>query len=353
MGERFKTKLEKLDELKELLLANPKGLTKSEIARRLGIHRSTAAEYLDDLGYLVPVYEPVPDQYAINREMYQVEVLLTIHEAMALHLASRLLTTRTDKHYPHAAKALRALGSALEEIAPKVSKHLRLSADVLDNNDRRQDPIFMQVLDTLTQAWAKGCKVQLTHEMEDGRVYSYKFSPYFIEPYAVGRTMHVIGLREPINKVRTFKIERIRTIQLLEDEPYAIPDDFDPREDLKNAWGIWYTDKEPEEVVLRFSRQVAKRVGETKWHYTEKVEELADGSIEWRAKVAEWQEMVHWIRGWGTECEVLAPQKLQNEMTGEARRLAELYGWQTYRGKQQTGDPSLAQTFRDFFGGDE
>ena len=288
MGKRFKSKLQQLDRLKEILLAHPEGLRKAEIARRLGVHRSTVADYIDDLGYMLPVYEPLPDHYAINREMYQVEVLLTLHESVALHLASRLLATRTDKHYPHAAKALRALGTALEKIAPKVSIHLRLSADVLDDPTRRRDLVFMHVLETLTVAWAAGQMVELTHRMESGEVNEYVFAPYYIEPYAVGRTMHVIGLRNPPGKIRTFKIELIQTVELLngQEHTYTIPADFDPRDELRDAWGIWYTKDDPVEVLLRFSPSVSRRVQETMWHHTESTEEQSDGSIEWRATVS-------------------------------------------------------------------
>lgn len=325
MGKRFKSKLEQLDRLKEILLAHPDGLRKAELARRLGVHRSTVADYLDDLSFQVPVYEPMPDYFAIDREMYRVQVLLTLDEAVALHLASRLLATRTDKHYAHGAKALRALGSALEQIAPLVSEHLRRSANVLDGPDRRQDPIFMQALEQLTRGWAEGRKVRLTHEMEDGRVFEYRFAPYFIEPYAVGRTMHVIGWREPPGALRTFKIERIRTIELL-DEPYALPETFDPAEQLKDAWGIWSSEEAPEQVVLRFSRNVAHRVRETRWHHAEEVRELPDGGLEWRAPVAAWREMVPWIRGWGADVEVVGPVGLRHLVEEHVLRMASMYG---------------------------
>src|SRR5690606_516385 len=117
------------------------------------------------------------------------------------------------------ASALRKLGQAIGELSPQVSHHMELSAEVLDGDERRDDPRFLEILETLMRAWSLGRKVALTHEMEDGRVFEYIFSPYFIEPYALGRTLHVIGLREPVNKIRTFKVERIRTIKLL-DETY-------------------------------------------------------------------------------------------------------------------------------------
>jgi predicted DNA-binding transcriptional regulator YafY len=213
MGKRLVKKIENLDKLTQLLLSHPKGLRKAEIARRLGVHRSTVAEYLDDLTLMgVPIYEATEHHFSINRDIYQFDISLTLHESMALHLASRLLATRTDKHNPHAASAIRKVGIALEELAPLISKHLLLSAYTLESPVKKRDPIYLQVLETLTKAWALGFKVHLTHEMAEGKVHDYSFSPYFIEPYAVGRTSHVIGFREPPSEIRTFKIERIRTI---------------------------------------------------------------------------------------------------------------------------------------------
>jgi len=342
MGERLDKKFERIEQLKQLMLDHPAGLTKSQIAQRLGVHRSTAGEYVDELSgppYSM-VYEVSPDLFAIDRDHYKVDVQLTLHESLVLHLAARLFATRTDKHNPHAAGALRKLGAALEKLAPLVSRHLKLSADVLDDPNRRRDPVFMQVLEILTKGWSLGRKVRLTHQMEDGQVFEYDFSPYFIEPYAVGRTVHVIGLREPPGKIMTFKVERLRTITLL-DVPYTIPADFDPREKLKDAWGIWYTERESEMIKLRFSRQVARRVRETRWHHNEKVNEEDNGALIWQAEVAEWQEMLPWIRGWGAECEVLEPKELRIELMREARKLAQLYGFEHEQTQLNPDDPDF------------
>jgi CRISPR-associated endonuclease/helicase Cas3 len=328
MSGKFDKKLERYEQFKSLLLAYPDGLTKAEIGRKLGMHRSTAADYLDEFGLptgSLPIIEITPGRYTIDRDLYQVKIELTQHESLALHLATRLLTTRTDKHYPHAASALRKVAQAIGELTPQISHHIHLSADVVDGDDRRRDPRFLEILETLTRAWSLGRKVELSHEMEDGRIFEYIFSPYFIEPYAVGRTVHVIGLREPIGKIRTFKVERIRTIKLLE-EAYTIPDDFNPQDKLRNAWGIWYTEQEPVAVVLKFSRQVAQRVLETTWHHNEETAvNEADGSVIWRACVDEWQEMLPWIRGWGSQVEVVEPKKLRREIERETTRLADIY----------------------------
>jgi len=346
---RAANKAERLLQIEVLLLEHPEGLTQAEIARRVGVNRSTIYRYLPDLDQFC-VYETPDGKLAIDRDHYLTDVRLTLHEAMAFHLAARLMATRTDKHNPHAAAALRKLGLSLEKLAPFVSDHLAASADVMDDQARRHDPVYVEALEKLTHAWSLGRKVSLKHQMPDQRVFTYTFAPYFIEPYAVGRTTHVIGWREPPDALRTFKIERIKTVTILE-EPYTIPDDFDPRDLLADAWGIWYTEEEPVEVVLRFHPRVAHRVRETEWHRSQEVEEQPDGSLIWRAAVAEPQEMVPWIRGWGADVEVLAPEELRAQMTGEARRLAKSYGWDVHRTEQDDAADDDHQFFDDFFGG--
>ena len=343
--ERATNKAERLLQIEALLLTHPRGLTQAEIARRLEVNRSTINRYLPDLDRFC-IYGTDDGRLAIDRDHYLTNVRLTLHEAMALHLAARLMATRTDKHNPHAASALRKLGLALEKLAPLIARHLTASADVMDNEARRHDPVYLEVLETLTRAWSLGRKVRLKHQMSDQRVFEYTFAPYFIEPYAIGRTTHVIGWREPPGALRTFKVERIKAIRIL-DENYSIPSDFDPREKLADAWGIWYTEAEPVEVVLRFHPRVAARVRETQWHRSEKVEEQPDGYLLWRARVAEPQEMLPWIRGWGADVEVLEPEELRERMMGEARRLAEAYGWEMHRGAEQAEQDH--QFFDDFF----
>lgn len=345
--ERSDSKAERLLQLEQILLAFPEGLRKAEIARKLGVHRATVGRYIDNLSRRLPIWQD-ENLVGINRDNYLSHVRLTVHESMSMHLASRLMATRTDKHNPHAASALRKLGHALEKFSPQISRHLLASADVMDDDAQRRDPVYLGVLERLTRSWSDGRMVHLWHRMPNGQVFEYDFAPYFIEPYAVGQTTHVIGWRKPPETIRTFKVERIQRIELT-DQPYTIPDDFDPREKLADAWGIWYTEAEPVEVVLRFHPRVAQRVRETRWHRSESVEEQPNGSLIWRARVAEPQEMLPWIRGWGADAEVMEPRELRERMVGETRRLAETYGWQVGQGDIIQGD-TLGQTFASYFG---
>ncbi|MCG3209837.1 MAG: hypothetical protein FOGNACKC_03464 [Anaerolineae bacterium] len=327
--ERASNKSERLAQLEQLLIANPQGIRQAEIARRLKVNPSTISRYIDELSSRhdspIPIYDD-DGLIKINRDKYLNYIGLTIHEAMAVHLATRLMATRTDKHNRHAAAALRKLGQALETFAPLISRHVTASASTIDDAARRQDENYMRTLEILTRAWSDRQMVRIWHRYEDGgKVYEYDFAPYFIEPYAVGQTTHVIGYRTPPDAIRTFKLERIERIELL-NKSYTIPADFDAQARLADAWGIWYTENEPEDVELKFQRSVAGRVKETRWHRNEDTIDQPDGSLLWRAKIAEPREMLPWIRGWGADCEVREPDWLRRALEREARRLAEVYG---------------------------
>ncbi len=329
---RAQEKSQRLLQIEELLWAHPEGMTRAEIARRLNVNRSTIGRYLDKDHLPPSIYEDDLDgnKLKLDRSADLTKASFSLHEIMAIHLATRLLATRTDKQNPHAASSLRKLGMALRRLDNNVSRHLLRSAEMMDEAAAYRDPVYLDVLQKLTEAWSVGRKVKVSHQMEDGRVFEYTFSPYFIEPYAVGQTAHVIGWREPPSAVRTFKVERLRSAEILRDS-YEIPDDFDPRAKLANAWGIWYTEAEPVEVVLKFHPRVAKRVEETRWHQSQQTVLEADGSLLWRAWVAEPQEMLPWIRGWGSKVEVLEPVKLRESLIREARQLAELYAVSAFK----------------------
>lgn len=338
-------KAARLGQIEALLLAHPEGLKAAEIARKLEVNRSTIGRNLADVPKHIYLDDLDEDRWKIDRSVYLVNVRFNLHEAMSVHLSTRLLANHMDKKSPHAAAALRKMGESLEKLAPQISHHLNQSASVMDDESTRHDPRFLEVVEKLTLAWAEQKRVTIWHRAKDNRIYDYDFAPYFIEPYAAGKTTHVLGVHGPNDKRITFKIERIERIEP-QKVSYEIPISFDPRLYLQDSWGIWYSENEPQDVVLKFHPRVVRRVMETTWHTNEDKEEQPDGYLIWKAKIVEPQEMMPWIRGWGADVEVLEPTEVREAMMGEARGLAELYGLSVV----SQADASQSSILDDFFG---
>ena len=154
---RAEGKAARINQIEQLLWSHPEGLTRTEVARRIGVHRSVITKYLDQDDLPPSIYEDHLDgkKLKIDRDADLTKASFTLHEVMAIHLATRLLATRTDKQNPHAASALRKLGLALQRLDKNVSGHLLRSADVMDEDASYRDPVYLEVLEALTEAWGQ------------------------------------------------------------------------------------------------------------------------------------------------------------------------------------------------------
>ena len=145
--------------------------------------------------------------------------------------------------------------------------------------------------------------------------------PYFIEPNAIGQST-MSSARGARRRAAHAQIETHRDLELSTSR-YEHPEEFE-RTACWPAHGGSVSDHDRRNS-LRFSPKVARRVSETRWHTSERIEELENGGLLWTATVAEPREMLPWIRGWGAEVEVLSPPELRDMLLDELRRLNQLY----------------------------
>ncbi|MBA3946024.1 MAG: WYL domain-containing protein [Herpetosiphonaceae bacterium] len=317
------SRYERLDEIERLLVRHPDGLTTTELARTLNVDPDTIRRdflFLEDRG--TAIYKEGRRHVLDHRRLHHA-VKLTRDEALALYLAARLLSRHSDEHNPHVVRALEKLADALRTTSPFIAQHIdRAAAGVRSRTTR---PAYVEALEALTRGWAEQRKVRLHYRNADGRVSERTFAPYFIEPSGIGYACYVIGWDDLKGKLRTLKIERITEAQLTE-EGFDIPSDFDPQQLLANAWGVIWRDEGTTEVVLYFSSNGARRVKESVWHPSQRIEELPDGGCRFTVQVGGLLEIKPWIRQWGADVVVVEPEELRQELIAEVVRMARAYG---------------------------
>lgn len=340
---RGMTRAERLREMERLYFE--RGWTDIEMAERLKVDRTVVYKDRHLLEAEVPFEEVERGRWKINRERYLSQVRVNLHEALALYVAARRASNQTRMAQPHLASGLEKLAVTLRQ--PMTERLVRAANGVLAC---KAQPERIAVVETLARGWVEQKKVRLDYRALHARgPWTLLVHPYLIEPSPWSDSVYVIGYSEVYNEIGPFKIERIERAELT-NESFTIPDTFDEEELLRYAWGIWRGEGEPQMVVLRFAPGTAtRRVKESVWHRLEEVTDLADGGCEWRAPISEWQEMVPWIRGWGSEVEVLEPKELRETLMGEAKAMAERYGWDV-RAIGSGEQPSLSDTFGEFFG---
>ncbi len=316
-------KADRLEEIKVLFLRRPEGMGTKEIARLLRVSQRTARRYVLELSEKgrLPVYREGRVWKLVEGGQIDLRrIQLNLDEALALYLAARMLSAYSDKHNPHVVASLLKLASALPEA---IGAHIERTAEAV--SQRRLAPEYLKVLEGLTRAWAGRRQVRLSYrDPVSGERSERRFDPFFIEPSFVGYACYVLGFDHFRQAIRIFKVERLERVEVL-DSSYEMPPDFDPYDYLKYAWGIMGGD-EVVEVKLRFSKKVAYRVRESDWPGVVARKEGKDGRCTLTFSVNHVLEMKPWIRGWGPDCEVLAPEGLRAEIAAEMKAAGAVYG---------------------------
>jgi len=311
-------KAERLEEMKRLYIQ--RAYSDIDMAKRLGVDRTLIYRDRIELTTQYPIEKDEEGSYHIPRSKLISEIKVNLHEALTLYLAARKTSRQTRFHHPHTANALEKLAATLRQ---PMTERLLKAADAVMKQEK--DPERIKILEVLAQAWVEQKKVRIRYQRLESRDFvNHVIRPYLIEPSIWTDSVYVIAFSEVTEKIIPFKIDRIDTA-VLSGEEFEIPADFDDQQLLKHAWGIWVGDKGPLTVKLRFSPTVTRRVKESIWHPLENVTDTEDGGCLWSADVAEWREMLPWVRGWGAECEVLEPRELREALVRETRKLAEVY----------------------------
>jgi len=297
------------------LHGHPDGISAQAIAERIGVSKRTVYRDLQamDRDAALPIWQD-KGRWGLDAGAFLPPLALTRDEAMTFFLAARLLARASDERDTELIGAFVKLANILP---PVLAGHLRATVDTYATTARNER--FTRIFRVLTQAWAERRVVEI--EYGPG-VYDQakgpqrrRVRPLAIEPSALTRAIYLIGFDEQRQARRTFKVERILEASLT-------PETFDEdagatfAAELLRAWDV-ITDQPIERVVVRFSPEVAQRVGETTWHPSQETSLGPDGWLTWSARVAGLQEVRLWILGWGGDAEVVEPAALRERVRDE------------------------------------
>ena len=316
---RTQSKAARLRQIEHKLYNTPNGLGAVELARYCGVDRRTIYRDIETMHAVgVPVWQ-LDGKFGIDREIYQSTVRLNLNETVALYFAARLLAHHSDENNPHVVGALDKIAASLPDAT--LGAHMARAADLIRAKPLRQD--YINTLETLTRAWADRRLVRISYWAADRPEPQERvIAPYFLEVSRSEPASYVVAHDRLRDALRTFKVERIQTAELLPDH-YVIPEDFDVYKWLESSWGIMTEDEV--EVRLRFTPAITRRVRESVWHHSQQLEDLPDGGCLMTIRIGGIREIRSWILGWGPEVEVLAPPELRTQIAEDGRRMRDIY----------------------------
>jgi predicted DNA-binding transcriptional regulator YafY len=309
----------RLNAITEHLRSRKAGMTVRELAGATGVSVRSIQRDLNVLQFEGGLALDERDgRYAIPGGERLAPLDLSLQEARAMLIATRLFLRYSDESEPSAANALRKLARIMPA---EVKDQVTAAADALSR--RPFDPEFSRNLTTVTEAWARRRVLKLTYRSAGRqRPKEVIVEPYFLEPSAAGYSTYLIAYSRTHRQIRTFKVERIVSAEKLP-QSFELTNGLDIDELLSSAWGIIWGEGAP--VRLRFAPDVTWRVKESRWHPSQSLEDLEDGGCVLTINVASVMELGRWVRGWGDRVEVLSPPALRAELGAEAARLTRLY----------------------------
>jgi predicted DNA-binding transcriptional regulator YafY len=154
--------------------------------------------------------------------------------------------------------------------------------------------------------------------MSSGREKDYLIEPYRLI-YSPGG-MYLLAFVPEYSELRTFSVERIRGVSLLEERftPSEIPE-------AVFAHSLGVNEGPPEHIEIAFEPRIAPYVRERTWHPSQMLADRKDGGVVLSLEVCNDWALRSWILSFGPLARVLSPASLTAQIKDEIDRASARY----------------------------
>lgn len=318
---------ERIAQLQLLLHAHPEGLRRAEIARRLGVHRSTISRYVDQLHDYIDIYEE-NNLIKIRGKLDDESVALSVYESLAFNFSAEMLANNTEFQNPHLASGLRKIALNMRSYAPSVSENLIDLAEQIDTKvqQKKESSHFNAILEVLIDSWVSGRIVKIVQGLKGFDPIETELAPYFIgfreEDTGGRKPISVTGRLRHTTEIITIDIATITDATIL-NETYTIPDNLKPFKNPAERTQYETIDMIP--LSLKMKERSALNAFRSLVHGPPVFEKHSDGSLICNMDVENSIELILKIIQCGESVEILGPKNFRSRFTRRLTRILDLY----------------------------
>jgi len=307
--------------LRDVEQARGAGVTIDELASRCAVTTRTIRrdlQALEEAGF--PLYDDRSHddgrtRWKINGQAFKgLAAGLTLAELCALYFSRTLLESLAGTPFrDDVERAFEKLGAGLTPHMRQFLDQLpRVIAAKADPSRRRDDPRSQQIIARALEATLHLRQASIVyHSKSSERTKTYLVHPYRLA-YAQGG-LYLLAYVPEYREVRTFAVERIQDLALLEER-------FTPIEELPDAafpHSLGVHSGPPERVEIEFQAAVADYVRARDWHPSQQLRELEGGALAMTLDVCNDRALQSWILSFGPFARVLSPPHLAREIAGQ------------------------------------
>ena len=302
------------------------GLTVEELAREIGKSEKTVRRYLNSMEHSIFDIDVIKERGADRKYRYRIEkhaapfrpILLNTYEIVALNFI------RGFSHF----KDFPVIQDNLNSIFDKISlsaKETRLRTG--NNFHERVSKLFVLPLELGGKVYGK--KEQFAHlktlikasldQNICNFIYgageknkNYRLAPLHFFNYRDVIYLIAKDLNDRANKFKNFALHRIKQIDVLENDYFTYPENFDIENHLRK--NMFKFDDKKYEIKLKFNQKVREYILERQWFPNQQEVQLEEGSVLITFENEINLMLVGWIRSFGSDVEVLEPEQLRKEI---------------------------------------
>jgi predicted DNA-binding transcriptional regulator YafY len=318
---------ERVAQLELLLHSHPEGLRRAEIARRLGVHRSTISRYVDELKQYIDIYED-NNLIKIKNKEGDENIALSVYESLAFNLSAEILATNSEFQNPHLASGLRKIAMNMRSYAPKISDNVINLAEQIDKQvqQKKESSKFNSILEVLIDSWVSGRIVRIVQNSSGSEPIETELAPYFIgfrEEDSGGRNpISVTGRLRHTTEIITIDINTITSAIIL-DETYTIPDNLKPFKLRETEERYESMDMIP--LRLKIKERSAMNVFHSVVHGTPVFEKQEDGTMLCSMDVENSIELFLRIIQCGDSVEIISPESFKKKFCKMLTKILAIY----------------------------
>jgi predicted DNA-binding transcriptional regulator YafY len=343
----------RIDRVKELLASHPRGVSLYELAATLAVDPRTMRRYLKEIEReyeLSPLRARGggPCLWRIHPRELPRKVEMRRPQAYALLATRRMFDSLQGSalydEIDMAVGKLRAFadrpgrgpnaGLSNARLEERFVYLPRLARDYSDKSEEL-DELFLAVSElrplSLRYPRARGRREESRREEgrreEKGRDDRAREEKVTIHPYALvlyQEGVYCVGFVPARDEVRTFSLDRMRDVQALADERFALPENFRVEDQFEGEFGV-AVPKQPTKVVIELDSAAARGMRDVKLHPSQKTTTSPGGGLRLTLQVEDALSLASYVLGLGSGAQVLEPEALRDHLRSELELMLARY----------------------------
>lgn len=247
-------------------------------------------------------------------------IQMTEGEFFALLIAEKALQQYRGTSFEK--PLLRAFEKMASALPDTISLHASDWEKAISFRLRQVPFIDLEIFEALASAAANKKQIEIRYKKPGSESAEIRtINPYHLTNVNGEWFLFAFDLKR--NDIRTFVPSRVLSVKET-GKTFERNRKFSPEKFLRDSFGI-HSGSGVYNIRIHFDKKVADYIRERRWHESQELIDLPDGSVELRLTLSSLVEVQRWLLSWGSNAVVLEPTELAKNIKKEAEQIAARY----------------------------